>query len=667
MGLLTEDKSVKRLTLGKWGGRRYYPSLVRGSAMRKKSPGRRPLVGDRTADLRLLFFWRSYLGPAWASLFVLWFSVMPMRLAGQNPNIDISIIPKPVNYTLDEIVIRDARKNAPGAQKPVEMQDSCLLPPLNMVRNSTVAASALTIPSKAKKEYLASCAALKETKVERAEKHLRKAVEIYPQYSAAWVTLGQVFATQNHVDEARSACAQASTIEPKYLPAYLCLADLAAQEKAWTMVLQLSNQAIVVDATSSPLAYEYNAAANLRMNKLDEAEKSARRALEIDKNNSDPRAHFLLAQIYEAKRDPVNEIQQLKEYLKLAGDSKDAATVKQYLEQLEKSNDNPRDATARATQDSPAGRAVDQHATSATASAPTNASESSAVAEQPDLSAGGDNARGGCNLDEVLLEVQRRIREFVDNVQRFTATEKLVYESVNRAGQVAKTERGKYDYVVSIEESIAGMLAVNEYQNDHSASGAVHVGIVTKGLPALLLIFHPYYAGNYTMRCEGLTILKGNPTWQISFRQREDKPSQIRSYRIGMSGPVYEVNLQGRAWFTTDSYQIVKLESDLIKAIPEIELTVDHTSAEYGPVHFVSRGIEIWLPQTADLVSERRGKRLHERITFSDYLLFAIDNKQEIITPKPQEWLDGNELCRALRVCDWNRLLSSDEVARSLE
>jgi hypothetical protein len=64
---------------------------------------------------------------------------------------------------------------------------------------------------------------------------------------------------------------------------------------------------------------------------------------------------------------------------------------------------------------------------------------------------------------------------------------------------------------------------------------------------------------------------------------------------------------------------------------------VDHTSAEYGPVHFRSRGIDIWLPQAADLICERKGKRRHERITFSDYFLFAVDNKQELASPKVRE------------------------------
>jgi hypothetical protein len=66
----------------------------------------------------------------------------------------------------------------------------------------------------------------------------------------------------------------------------------------------------------------------------------------------------------------------------------------------------------------------------------------------------------------------------------------------------------------------------------------------------------------------------------------------------------------------------------LIDAIPEIQLTVDHTAVEYGPVHFNSRGVEMWLPQTAELYTEFKGKRIHQRMTYDNYLLFEVDDKE---------------------------------------
>ena len=135
------------------------------------------------------------------------------------------------------------------------------------------------------------------------------------------------------------------------------------------------------------------------------------------------------------------------------------------------------------------------------------------------------------------------------------------------------------------------------------------------------------------MRCEGLENLDGKPTWQIYFRQREDKPNQIRAFRKGLNKS-YPVDLKGRAWIVADSYQVLAMETDLIAAIPDVRLTAEHTAIQYGPVHFSSRRLDMWLPQTAEVFMELRGKRVHRRISFSDYLLFAVDDKQEIAAPK---------------------------------
>jgi hypothetical protein len=239
-----------------------------------------------------------------------------------------------------------------------------------------------------------------------------------------------------------------------------------------------------------------------------------------------------------------------------------------------------------------------------------------------------------CDLNELLQKAGERIQEFVKNVDRFTATESLLHESFNKSGKIYEQEHRKYEYMMSIGEIRPKILDVEEFQRSTSSPADVPGGVATKGLPTLGLIFHPYYSENYSMRCEGLTTLNGKQAWQIYFRQRADKPNRIRAYQIGWQGPSYPVALKGRAWFAVDSYQIVGLQTDLIAALPDIRLQVDHAAIEYGPVRFSSRNVEIWLPQNAEVYSDLKGRRFHQRMTFSNYLLFAVDDKQKVSLPK---------------------------------
>jgi hypothetical protein len=139
---------------------------------------------------------------------------------------------------------------------------------------------------------------------------------------------------------------------------------------------------------------------------------------------------------------------------------------------------------------------------------------------------------------------------------------------------------------------------------------------------------------NFKVACEGLARSNGAPAWQIHFRQRADKPNTIRTYQLGTQGPVFSVALKGRAWIAADTFQIVRLETDLVAPLPEIRLVADHAAIEYAPVHFRTSNLDMWLPQTAEIHYDWRGRRTHRRHSFRNYLLFSVDDKQEISAPK---------------------------------
>ncbi len=244
--------------------------------------------------------------------------------------------PVPSNTDTTEFSRLPIKKTGQEAGFKSAPKDTCYLPPLSTVKSPTVPTANLQAGGKAKKEYGEACAALKEGKLASAEEHLRKALQQTPNYPAAAITLGQLLAAQRRVEEGHKACSDALAADASYVPSYLCLSDIAARQGNWEEVLTSSSRAIELDPTADALAYDYHAAANLKLHHLPEAEKSALKAVEIDKSHSSPRLHFLLAQIYEASGDPANEAVQLREYLKFVSDPAETERVKQYLADVEK-------------------------------------------------------------------------------------------------------------------------------------------------------------------------------------------------------------------------------------------------------------------------------------------------------------------------------------------
>lgn len=216
------------------------------------------------------------------------------------------------------------------------------------IHSPTVSVARLQVPDKASGEFQKACSSYKGKKYIEAETHARSALDIYPNYAASWVLLGQVLDAQHKRDDAEKACSQAITVDPTYVAPYLCLAEFAARDEDWKTVSRLSDQALAIDPTSNAYALYYSAAASFHTRKFTDAETNAKAASDLDPWHHLPQVHLLLANIYAAKGDPHAETSELKEYLKIAANSPDAPVARAMLKQA---TENP-PTTPPATTDS---------------------------------------------------------------------------------------------------------------------------------------------------------------------------------------------------------------------------------------------------------------------------------------------------------------------------
>jgi len=203
------------------------------------------------------------------------------------------------------------------------------------VNSPTVSVKRLGVTGKAQGEYQRGCGALKGKRWAEAEDHLRRAVDLYPDYAAAWVLLGQALISERKSEDARKACDKAKEIDPGYVASYLCLAEFAANESDWPGVAKASAAALDLDPIGNPYALYYAADAGLHQRQLSQAEMHAQAAVKLDTWHHIPEVHMLLAQIYQEAGNVVGEATQLREFLKYAANSKDAPLAKSMLTLVE--------------------------------------------------------------------------------------------------------------------------------------------------------------------------------------------------------------------------------------------------------------------------------------------------------------------------------------------
>jgi hypothetical protein len=236
-----------------------------------------------------------------------------------------------------------------------------------------------------------------------------------------------------------------------------------------------------------------------------------------------------------------------------------------------------------------------------------------------------------CPMQEIMYGVGQRMTEFVATLEKFTATEYLEHYTVDSAGERKGPEKRKFDYVATVTPMPGGKFFIDEFRNGGTDVEQFPAHIATQGLPALALIFHPVLASDFDFRCEGLGQWGGQELWQLHFVQRADRPVQIRSYYI--AARLYPISLEGRVWIDPGSHQVVRMEAELAKQVPEIELKGEHILIEYRSVKFHSTGQQIWLPYKAEVYAERQQRRYYRQHTFTDFRLFNVETSQSVKAP----------------------------------
>ena len=483
--------------------------------------------------------------------------------------------------------------------------------------------SKILLAPKPQKELGKALEALRANKPADARGHLETAYRMAPNHPGVNYLFGVYFFQMKDQQKAKFHWAKTIEFDPKHVSALLSLSEALIREQ-----------------------------------KLPDAESYVKRAVDADPNSW--RAHAILADVLLKESQPSEAVKQADRALELGhgqativqsllvralieGGNKERA-VKVLQEYL---RDHPNDAAARKQLDilqSPVMLTSSRVETLGAEAKPSAATETAISLPlpanwlPPDVDEKVPAVEPGvaCSLDDVVRKAGTRVEEFVKNVDRFTASELLKHESINKWGFAQSSDTRRYDYVVSINQYRPGFFSVMEYRGKGSSPAEFPGGVETEGLPALALIFHPNNVANFAMSCEGLGRWNGGLAWQVHFHQRNDKPNTMREYKIGEEGPTYPVALRGRAWIAVESYQIVRMETDLLAPVPAIRLVADHLLVDYGPVRFKKNNVEMWLPQSAEMYSDWKGKRIRRHLSYSNYLLFSVDEKQKISEPKTE-------------------------------
>src|ERR1019366_6130667 len=201
---------------------------------------------------------------------------------------------------------------------------------------STVSMTSLQAPRNARREFDQGMAALRKDRLDAAARHFEKAAAIYPRYADAWNRIGHLQAEKHDTAAARVSFARAIAIDPRLVPPYVELAALNVNEGKWREAAENSQRAIRLDSFGVPAVYYFDALANYNLQNWDATEKSARRLQKLDTQHRYIKIDRILGAVLAGRKDYAGAAEQMRDYLKFAGDAKDADEVRAQLTELVK-------------------------------------------------------------------------------------------------------------------------------------------------------------------------------------------------------------------------------------------------------------------------------------------------------------------------------------------
>lgn len=196
---------------------------------------------------------------------------------------------------------------------------------------NSISVTSLKAPDKAKNEYRKALESYEKQKFEDADKHLAKALEIYPQYASAWELRGREQQHQKMDADAIKSYEAAISADDKFVQPYIRLASVYSAKGDWSSVVKYTERAIQLDPSSYPDAYLLNGAAHYNLKQFDEAERSATKAVNLDREHRFPRSELLLGSLFQMRGNPEAAATHFRAFLKLEPNAPEAGKINDFL------------------------------------------------------------------------------------------------------------------------------------------------------------------------------------------------------------------------------------------------------------------------------------------------------------------------------------------------
>jgi len=463
--------------------------------------------------------------------------------------------------------------------------------------------------------------ALIKKQYEAAREIFSKALQKAPGNPDIFYFLGIAELGMQHLDLARENFQHSLSLDPSHELALVSLGELQLQNGAPADAIISLDKAVGLGRAGwrahFDLAYAY-----AKVNRLRDAESEASRAARLAKEKGGTPT-FLLGQIQYAEGKSADAKRTWQSVLTAFPADPIVPQTKKMLARLENET-----------------REIDPSTIASLPLPPVPNLTLETIVERPwappDIDSAAHDAvpDTNCRTEQVLDGALHRLKSELVDFEKFTATEHIEHQEIDRFGWPGPIKARDFSYVVFVHPLGDNSVYLEESRMGGDDLSSFPTSLATTGLNGLSVsVLQPTNRERFSYSCEGLASLCGQAAWQVRFEEKRDaQGDDVRMWQ--RNGKTYKIPIKGRIWISSASYAVLRVETDLRDPVSILELTRDHLLVDYGPVNFSSGNVHLWLPWSADIYMVLHGKRYHHRHFLSDYLLFEVDTTHSIRKPK---------------------------------
>lgn len=238
-------------------------------------------------------------------------------------------------------------------------------------------------------------------------------------------------------------------------------------------------------------------------------------------------------------------------------------------------------------------------------------------------------------LDSLLAKAGERVDAFLLSFPNTASKENVLLERLRGNGKVESSLRQNFEYLVQVDPDSAG-IGFEEARIDQPVKRAKLSGYcLTYGYTGTPILLHSRRQPGSLFRYLGRQSDELH-AHVIAFAQKPDAGNAIGTFRIGAAKST-PMLYQGLIWVDPQSYQIVRMLTDLLAPRPDIALLGHTTDLTFREVYFNSVARAFWLPDRVKVTIRWKGKIYRNFHRYSDYRLFTVSSFDKVEQPQTRK------------------------------